>query len=134
VGLHFAPGKLPPVHAFWSVTMYDMPAQLLLANPLSRYLINSPMLPNLKHDADGGLTLLVQSEIPGKDKESNCAPCAERALLPDHAPLLAERRSRGGQVDCAAVKSSMARRIGGTCNVDCFGVGIGQYNMAEHTH
>jgi hypothetical protein len=72
--LHFAPGKLPPVHAFWSVTMYDMPAQLLVANPLNRYLINSPMLPNLKLDADGGLTMVIQSETPGKDKEANWLP------------------------------------------------------------
>lgn len=72
--LHFAPGKLPPVHAFWSVTMYDMPAQLLVANPLNRYLINSPMLPDLKRDADGGLTLLIQSDSPGKDKEANWLP------------------------------------------------------------
>ena len=72
--LHFAPGKLPPVHAFWSVTMYDLPAQLLVANPLNRYLINSPMLPDLKLDADGGLTLLIQNESPGKDKEANWLP------------------------------------------------------------
>lgn len=72
--LHFAQGKLPPVHAFWSVTMYNMPAQLLVANPLDRYLINSPMLPNLKLDADGGLTLLIQDEAPGKDKEANWLP------------------------------------------------------------
>ncbi|MGZ5912007.1 MAG: DUF1254 domain-containing protein [Reyranella sp.] len=72
--LRFAPGKLPPVHAFWSVTMYNLPAQLLVANPLNRYLINSPMLPSLKLDADGGLTLLIQNESPGKDKEANWLP------------------------------------------------------------
>jgi hypothetical protein len=54
--------------------MYDLPAQLLVANPLNRYLINSPMLPNLKLDADGGLTLLIQNESPGKDKEANWLP------------------------------------------------------------
>jgi hypothetical protein len=72
--LRFAPGKLPPVHAFWSLTMYDLPAQLLVANPLNRYLINSPMLPNLKLDADGELTLLIQNESPGEDKEANWLP------------------------------------------------------------
>jgi hypothetical protein len=72
--LRFAPGKLPPVHAFWSLTMYQMPTQLLVANPLNRYLINSAMLPNLKLDADGGLTLLIQNESPGKDKEANWLP------------------------------------------------------------
>jgi hypothetical protein len=72
--LQFAPGKLPPVQAFWSVTMYDLPKQLLVENPINRYLINSPMLPNLKLDADGGLTLYIQHESPGKDLESNWLP------------------------------------------------------------
>ncbi|MCA9863352.1 MAG: DUF1254 domain-containing protein, partial [Thermomicrobiales bacterium] len=40
--LHFAPGQLPPVHAFWSLTMYTLPDSLLYANPIDRYLINSP--------------------------------------------------------------------------------------------
>ncbi|MDO8400507.1 MAG: DUF1254 domain-containing protein [Bradyrhizobium sp.] len=72
--LRFAPGKLPPVNAFWSVTMYEMPQSLLVANPINRYLINSPMLPQLQRDADGGLTLLIQNESPGKDKEANWLP------------------------------------------------------------
>ena len=59
--LHFAAGQFPPVNAFWSVTMYDLPSQLLVANPLNRYLINAPMLPDLKLDADGGLTIYIQN-------------------------------------------------------------------------
>jgi hypothetical protein len=50
--LRFPEGQLPPVNAFWSVTMYELPSRLLVANPLNRYLINSPMLPELKRDAD----------------------------------------------------------------------------------
>jgi hypothetical protein len=72
--LRFAPGQLPPVNAFWSLTMYELPASLLVANPLNRYLINSPMLPTMQRDADGGLTLYVQHASPGKDKESNWLP------------------------------------------------------------
>jgi hypothetical protein len=72
--LHFGPDQLPPVDAFWSLTMYELPASLLVANPLNRYLINSPMLPDLKRDADGGLTLYIQHDSPGKDKESNWLP------------------------------------------------------------
>lgn len=72
--LRFAPDKLPPVNAFWSLTMYELPASLLVANPLDRYLINSPMLPKLQRDADGGVTLHVQHNSPGKDKESNWLP------------------------------------------------------------
>ena len=51
------PGQLPPVNAFWSVTMYTAPESLLYANPLDRYLINSEMEPDLVRDADGGITL-----------------------------------------------------------------------------
>jgi hypothetical protein len=72
--LRFAKDQLPPVNAFWSATMYELPSQLLVKNPLNRYLINSPMLPGLKKDADGGLTLYVQAESPGKDKEANWLP------------------------------------------------------------
>jgi hypothetical protein len=79
--LHFAAGQLPPVHAFWSLTMYEMPSSLLVANSLNRYLINSPMLPELKRDADGGLTLYIQHDSPGKDKESNWLPAPSGPFL-----------------------------------------------------
>lgn len=72
--LHFASDQLPPTNAFWSLTLYELPVSLLSANSLNRYLINSPMLPDLKRDADGGLTLYVQHNSPGKDKESNWLP------------------------------------------------------------
>ena len=72
--LRFAPGELPPVNAFWSLTMYEMPQSLLVANPLNRYLINSPMLPQLKRDADGGITLYLQHASPGKQQEPNWLP------------------------------------------------------------
>jgi len=79
--LRFAPGQLPPANAFWSLTMYELPASLLTANPLNRYLINSPMLPALKRDADGGLTLYIQSETPGQDKESNWLPAPKGPFM-----------------------------------------------------
>jgi hypothetical protein len=72
--LHFALDGLPPVNAFWSLTMYDGVRQTLVENPLNRYLINSPMLPILVRDKDGGLTLYVQHESPGKAKEPNWLP------------------------------------------------------------
>ncbi len=72
--LRFAPGHLPPVHAFWSLTMYNLPESLLVANPLHRYLLNSPMLPQFTRDADGGLTFYIQHASPGPDKEANWLP------------------------------------------------------------
>jgi hypothetical protein len=68
--LQFAKDDLPPVNAFWSLTMYNLPQQLLAANPLNRYIINSPMLPSMKRNADGGLTLYIQHDSPGKEQES----------------------------------------------------------------
>jgi hypothetical protein len=72
--LTFAAKEFPPVNAFWSVTMYDGKTQLLIENPINRYLINSPMLPNLKKNPDGSLTLYIQKDSPGKAKESNWLP------------------------------------------------------------
>ena len=75
--LRLAPGQLPPVNAFWSLTMYELPSSLLVANPIDRYLLNSPMLPQFKKDPDGGITLLIQHESPGKDKEANWLPASK---------------------------------------------------------
>ncbi|WP_108680635.1 DUF1254 domain-containing protein [Methyloceanibacter sp. wino2] len=75
--LTFAKDELPPVNAFWSVTMYDGKTQLLIKNPINRYLINSPMLPELKTNEDGSLTLYIQNKSPGADKESNWLPAPD---------------------------------------------------------
>jgi hypothetical protein len=72
--LTFAKDQFPPVNAFWSVTMYDGKTQLLIENPINRYLINSPMLPGMKKNPDGSLTLYIQKDSPGKAKESNWLP------------------------------------------------------------
>ncbi|PWK76089.1 DUF1254 domain-containing protein [Aminobacter sp. AP02] len=72
--LRFEPGKLPPANAFWSLTLYELPASLLYANELNRYLINSAMVPDLKKDADGGVTLYIQHDSPGTDKQANWLP------------------------------------------------------------
>jgi hypothetical protein len=95
--LHFAAGELPPVSAFWSVTVYDARTQLLVANPTNRYLINSPMLPELTKDADGGLTLDLQHEQPAADREANWLPLPDgpfyaflRMYWPQEAALSGE--------------------------------------------
>ncbi|MEO6030027.1 MAG: DUF1254 domain-containing protein [Candidatus Binatia bacterium] len=72
--LRFAQGQLPPAGAFWSLTMYDGKTQLLVANPLQRYLVNSPMLKSFTYGADGSLTLYVQKDSPGREREANWLP------------------------------------------------------------
>jgi hypothetical protein len=69
--------------------MYELPASLLVANPLNRYLLNSPMLPQFKRDAEGGITFCIQAESPGADLEANWLPapkgsffCAMRLYWP----------------------------------------------------
>jgi hypothetical protein len=54
--------------------MYDGKSQLLIENPIHRYLINSPMLPNMKKSVDGSLTIYIQKDDPGADKASNWLP------------------------------------------------------------
>jgi hypothetical protein len=70
----FQPLQLPPVNAFWSVTMYDGKTQLLIANPINRYLINSSMLNSLKRNTNGSITLHLRRDSPGKDLEANWLP------------------------------------------------------------
>jgi hypothetical protein len=91
--IKFTPDTMPPVRAFWSITVYDA-AMLLYANPLQRYVINSPMVDHLVKDPDGGFTLCVQHESPGVDKETNWLPVPQgnfnltfRAYQPEAAIL-----------------------------------------------
>ncbi len=67
--LTFPEGGLPPVHAFWSITVYDGKTQLLIENPINRYLINSPMLPELMTNPDGSLTLYIQKDEPTESEQ-----------------------------------------------------------------
>ena len=73
----FKKGAFPPVTAFWSLTMYDGKTQLLIDNPLNRYLLNSPMMDSFVINKDGSLTLYVQKESPGKELESNWLPAPD---------------------------------------------------------
>ncbi|MCA1300573.1 DUF1254 domain-containing protein [Stappia indica] len=79
--LTFPAGQLPPVNAFWSVTMYDGRTQLLIDNPIDRYLINAPMLPDLKKNPDGSLTLYIQHDSPGKQREANWLPAPDGPMF-----------------------------------------------------
>jgi len=75
--LTFAPGQLPPVNSFWSLTMYDGDTQLLIKNPIDRYLINSAMLSEMKTNEDGSLTIHLQKDSPGAEREANWLPAPD---------------------------------------------------------
>jgi hypothetical protein len=69
--LRFAKGELPPVNAFWSLTMYD--AQMFFAaNKLDRFTLSQR--DSLEYNDDGSVDLYIQHESPGSDKESNWLP------------------------------------------------------------
>lgn len=75
--LTFKEDEFPPVKAFWSLTMYDGKTQLLIDNPINRYLLNSPMMEQFVFNKDGSLTFYVQKDSPGKDLESNWLPAPD---------------------------------------------------------
>jgi hypothetical protein len=75
--LHFPKGQLPENKAFWSLTMYDGKTQLLVANPLKRYLLNSTTLKSYKYGPDGSLTFYISKDSPGPAKESNWLPAPD---------------------------------------------------------
>ena len=85
--IHFKQGSLPQVKAFWSITLYN-PQFNLVANPIDRYAVGDRT--GMRPDADGGLTIYVQKDSPGADKESNWLPTPQdgrflmflRAYLP----------------------------------------------------
>jgi len=73
----FGKNELPPVNAFWSLTMYDGKTQLLIDNVINRYLINSPMLDDVIFNDDGSLSFYIQKESPGKELEVNWLPAPD---------------------------------------------------------
>jgi hypothetical protein len=73
--LHFAKGGTPPVNAFWSLTAYGTDFNLI-ANPIDRYSLGDRS--GLKRDADGGVTIYVQKDSPGRGLESNWLPIGDQ--------------------------------------------------------
>jgi len=76
--LHFDREELPPVSAFWSLTMYDAEG-FQVANPIDRFAIGDRDA--LKFNSDGSVDLYIQSANPGSDKESNWLPAPEGGRL-----------------------------------------------------
>lgn len=71
----FAAGQEPPVNGFWSLTLYDQD-HFFAPNVLNRFSLGTKNK-NLKHNADGSLTLYIGSKSPGKDQESNWLPASK---------------------------------------------------------
>jgi hypothetical protein len=69
--IHFDKGDIPPVEAFWSITLYDSDG-FQVANSLNRFAVSSWM--PFHTNPDGSLDLYFQNESPGADKEANWLP------------------------------------------------------------
>lgn len=72
--LRFAPRALPPVNAVWSVTLQRLAGAAQAPQATRRTLVDSSILPTLRRDRDGGLTLHIQPQAPAKDGEANWLP------------------------------------------------------------
>jgi hypothetical protein len=73
--IRFEKEELPQVDAFWSMTMYSLPDQLMVENPINRYSIGDRS--SLEYAEDGSLTIRIQHESPGKKHESNWLPAPD---------------------------------------------------------
>ena len=103
--LHFSSEELPPVNAFWSLTMYKLPEQLLVENEMDRYKIGSDTQ-EMQFNSDGSLDIYIQKESPGLELETNWLPAhdgtfslqarmywpKEEALDPLYAPPPVRKR------------------------------------------
>ena len=110
--IHFAPGQLPPVGAFWSLTLYG-PDGFFTANSLDRYAIGD-RTPGLTRNPDGSLDLYVQHTR--RPEAGQLAACPDRPVQPDDAAVPAEalgaRRHlapSGGHANSVTVRVSTTR-------------------------
>jgi hypothetical protein len=104
----------PPVEAFWSLTMYDVPDFYLVANPIDRYSIGD-RTPGLRTAADGSVTISMQTDSPGPDKEPNWLPtprggsarsCACTSRARRSSPARMSFRQSGGSVSGPSVATA----------------------------
>ncbi len=76
--LHFAKEELPPVEAFWSLTMYDAEGYPV-ANSISRYALGDRDA--LRYNSDGSLDIFIQHDSPGGERESNWLPAPKSGAM-----------------------------------------------------
>lgn len=79
--LTFTGGALPPATNWWSLAMYELPDQLPVKNAIDRYEVTSKMLTDMLPNDDGGLTITIQKEPPGGDKDANWLPAPDGPFL-----------------------------------------------------
>ena len=102
--LHFAKTEIPPVDAFWSLTMYDAESYLV-PNTINRYALGDRS--GMKVGDDGSLTIYIQTELPGGDRETNWLPAPKEGEFQARASTLcAEEGGRGRNVGAAADQAS----------------------------
>ncbi len=99
--IHFAPGQLPPVSGFWSLTMYERTPDgqsFFTENALKRYAIGN-RTPGLKTNDDGTLDIWIGHDDPGPERQANWLPAPAgpftmtlRAYLPDRSLLNGDYR------------------------------------------
>ena len=97
--IHFDKEALPPVDAFWSITLYDQEGYQV-ANSLNRFAVSSWM--PFAYNPDGSLDLYFQTREPGRRQGGELAAGADGTVQPDHAPLCPEERCADRQVEPAA--------------------------------
>jgi|HubBroStandDraft_4_1064222.scaffolds.fasta_scaffold34323_2 hypothetical protein len=106
--LHFSKEEIPPVNAFWSVTMYD-DAGFQVTNPINRFAIGDRDA--LKYNSDGSLDLYIQHDDPGGDKTPKLAAFSgQRDAGRDHAPLRTKAAGAGWSLESASDQASWRRR------------------------
>jgi len=73
--------KPPPFiePAFWALRMFDATNSYPVPNPINRYVLGSDY-PNMKKNPDGSLTIYLQADNPGKDKEAGCLPRGDHSF------------------------------------------------------
>lgn len=107
--LHFEKAALPPVGAFWSVTLYDTDG-FQVANALNRFAVSSWM--PFKTNADGSLDLYFQNESPGAGKEANWLPAPKGPFNLTMRLYAPKPDALNGRWDPPPVRKSSAAAVG----------------------
>jgi hypothetical protein len=106
--LRFAKEQIPPAANFWSLTLYDNDGYLV-ATPINRHAIGDRS--NLTIGKDGSLTIYIQAESPGKDRESNWLPCPKSGQFKLYLRLYGPRQEvMDGTWRPAAVENKRSAR------------------------